>query len=129
MHAMRTDRIAIALTFTFALLALAPLGGAADAPPAVGTWDAVASTPDGDIPVVITVGIVEGQVECQVAIGEVPQKVSEEKLEGDLLSMKVAYEFGLYDVQAKVVGDSMEGTWQGAGYSGPLKATRRPRQQ
>jgi hypothetical protein len=29
-------------------------------------------------------------------------------------------------VELKVAGDTMEGTWQGGGYSGTLKAKRRP---
>ena len=43
------------LTLVVAALALAvaSLAPAADAPKVVGTWDAVASTPDGDMPSVI----------------------------------------------------------------------------
>jgi hypothetical protein len=37
----------------------------------------------------------------------------------------VQYEGGVYDVELKVDGDAMEGTWQGGGYSGTLKAKRR----
>ena len=40
--------------------------------------------------------------------------------------MKVQYEGGVYDAEAKVVGDALEGTWQGGGYSGTLQAKRRP---
>jgi hypothetical protein len=38
----------------------------------------------------------------------------------------VQYEGGLYDIEAKVDGDAMEGSWQGGGNSGTLKAKRRP---
>ena len=43
-----------------------------------------------------------------------------------MLTLKVEYEGGAYDVEAKVDGDAMTGTWQGGGYSGELKAKRRP---
>jgi hypothetical protein len=38
----------------------------------------------------------------------------------------VQYEGGVYDVEAKIAGDALEGTWQGGGSSGTLKAKRRP---
>jgi hypothetical protein len=47
-------------------------------------------------------------------------------LEGDVFRMRVQYEGGVYDGEARVVGDALEGTWQGGGYSGTLKAKRRP---
>ena len=98
---------------------------AADPPKVVGTRDAVAVTPQGE-PRSYTVKIVDGQPKCDVEVAATKQAVSEEKLDGNVLTMKVSYEFGLYDVLAKVDGDSMEGTWQGGGYSGALKGTRRP---
>ena len=49
------------LTLVLAALVLAvlPLALAADAPKAVGTWDAVASSPNGDMPSVIVIKQVE----------------------------------------------------------------------
>jgi hypothetical protein len=126
MNSTRRGWIAGVLSPMLAMLALAPLVSAADAPKAIGTWDLVATTPQGDLPVVITVKLVAGQPKCDVEVAAAKQTVSEEKLEGNVLTMKVSYELGVYDVLAKVDGDSMDGTWQGAGYSGALKGTRRP---
>ncbi len=108
-----------------ALLALSPLALAADAPAAVGTWDVVATTPDGELPAVITIKMMEGQVKGEIEIAGMKQTVSDEKLEGNVLRMKVAYEGGTYDLEAKIDGNTIEGTWQGGGYSGTLKGTRR----
>jgi len=108
------------------ILAVAPLALAADAPKVVGTWDAVATTPNGDMPSVITIKQVEGALKAEIEIDGVPRVVTDEKLEGDLVRMKVQYEGGVYDVEAKIAGDALEGTWQGGGYSGTLKAKRRP---
>ena len=116
------------LTLVLAALVLAalPLAIAADAPKAVGTWDAIASTPNGDMPSVITIKQVEGALKAEIEIDGLQRIITDEKLEGDVFRMKVQYEGGVYDVEAKIAGDALEGTWQGSGYSGTLKAKRRP---
>lgn len=116
------------LTLTFAALVLAalPPAPAADAPKAVGTWDAVATTPNGDMPSVITVKEVDGALKAEIEIDGSARTVTDEKLEGNVLRMKVQYDGGVYDVETKIDGDTLEGTWQGGGYSGTLKAKRRP---
>jgi hypothetical protein len=108
------------------VLAALPLASAADAPKVVGTWDAVSTTPNGDMPSVIKVKEVEGALKAEIEIDGVARTVTDEKLEGNVLRMKVQYEGGVYDVEAKIDGDTLEGTWQGGGYSGTLKAKRRP---
>ena len=107
-------------------LAVASLAPAADAPKVVGTWDAVASTPDGDMPSVITIKQAEGALKAEIEIGGMQRIVTEEKLEANVFRMKVQYEGGVYDVEAKIDGDTLDGTWQGGGTSGTLKAKRRP---
>jgi hypothetical protein len=108
------------------LLACVPLASAADAPKVVGTWDAMASTPNGEMSSVITVKQVDGALKADIELEGAKQVVTDEKLEGDVFKVKVQYEGGVYDVEMKVAGDTMEGTWQGGGYSGTLKAKRRP---
>jgi hypothetical protein len=108
------------------LLAVMPLAFAADAPKAVGTWDVLASTPNGEMSSVLVVKQVDGALKAQIEIESVERTVTDEKLEGDVFRMKVQYEGGVYDVEAKIAGDTMEGTWQGGGYSGTLTAKRRP---
>jgi hypothetical protein len=116
------------LTLVVAALALpvASLAPAADAPKVVGTWDAVASTPDGDMPSVITIKQAEGVLKAEIEIGGMQRIVTDEKLEANVFRMKVQYEGGVYDVEAKIDGDMLDGTWQGGGNSGTLKAKRRP---
>ena len=116
------------LTLVLAALVLAavPLAHAADAPKAVGTWDAVASTPNGDLPSVLVIKEVAGALKAEMELDGVSRIITDEKLEGDVFRMKVQYDGGVYDVEAKIAGDTLEGTWQGGGYSGTLKAKRRP---
>lgn len=109
-----------------AILAVAPLALAADSPKAVGTWDVAAQTPNGEMTSVLKVKMVDGAVKAEFELEGVSRTVTDEKLEGDVLKLKVQYEGGVYDVEAKVKGDTMEGTWQGGGYSGTLTANRRP---
>ena len=116
----------LTLVLAALVLAVAPLAPAADAPKVVGTWDAVSSTPDGDMPSVITIKQVEGALKAEIEIGGMKRIVTDEKLEADVFRMKVQYEGGVYDVEAKIAGDALEGSWQGGGNSGTLKAKRRP---
>ncbi len=108
------------------VLAAVPFAFAADAPIAVGTWDAVASTPNGDMPSVIVIKLVDGALKAEMEIGGVPRSVSGEKLEGDVFKMTVQYDGGAYDTEVKIAGDTFEGTWHGVDASGTVKAKRRP---
>ena len=108
------------------LLACVPLALAADPPKAVGVWDIVVSSPSGDLPAVMAVKEVGGALKAEIEVDGVPRVVTDEKLEGAVFRMKVQYEGGIYDVEATISGDAFEGTWQGGGYSGTLKAKRRP---
>ena len=114
-----------ALLVSIAVLLLVPLAGAGDGAQALGTWDIVASTPDGDIPSVLTLSDVEGVFTAEIEIGGAKREVSDEALADGVLTLKVQYEGTLYDVEAKLDGDAMEGTWTGGGNSGTLKAKRR----
>jgi hypothetical protein len=116
----------LTLALAALVLAVAALAPAAEVPKVVGIWDAVASTPDGDMPSVITIKQIEGALKAEIELGGMQRIVTDEKLEANVFRMKVQYEGGLYDIEAKVDGDAMEGSWQGGGNSGTLKAKRRP---
>lgn len=122
---MNRNASRLALLAAAILLAVAPLVLAADAPKAVGTWDVVAQTPNGEMTSVLKVKMVDGAVKAEFELEGAIRTVTDEKLEGDVLTLKVQYEGGVYDVQIKVTGDKAEGTWQGSGYSGTLTAKRR----
>lgn len=124
-HATRRPSLRAAILVA-TLLVSAPLARAADRAGAFGTWDAVATTPNGDMPSVITIQKVEGKVKAEIEIEGLKRTVTDETLEAGVLRMKVQYDTGIYDVEAKIDGDAMEGSWQGGGYSGTLKAKRRP---
>ncbi|HYN03907.1 MAG TPA: hypothetical protein VE359_15770, partial [Vicinamibacteria bacterium] len=86
------------------VLAALPLALAADAPKALGTWDAVSSSPNGDLASVIVIKQVEGVLKAEIQIEGAERTVTDEKLEGNVFRMKVQYEGGVYDVEAKIEG-------------------------
>jgi hypothetical protein len=119
------------LTTPLALLAVlllaslaAPAAAGDDA--ALGTWDLVAQTPQGEMTAVLTLAKAEGALKAEIELGGVPRTVRNEKVTDGVLTMQVMYDGTYYDVEAKLDGDTMEGTWSGGGNSGTLKATRRP---
>jgi uncharacterized protein YabE (DUF348 family) len=118
-HSARTFLILLAVCALAAPLALA-----GDAK-VVGTWDAVAVTPEGDMPALLTITETDGALEATMDIGGMERLVKDVKLEGDVLTMTVMYDGTPYDVELKVDGDTMEGTYTGAMATGELKATRK----
>lgn len=118
-------KTAAALAFSFAALAGAAVVHAADVK-ATGTWDVVAQTPNGPMPSVLTLKSVDGKLKAEFELEGAKQEVSDESLEGDVFKMRMTYQGVVYTIEAKIAGDTMEGTWDGGGNSGTLKATRRP---
>jgi hypothetical protein len=106
------------------LVALGRLSAGEDA--ALGTWDIVASTPDGPMASVMTVTKAEGKFKAEVEIDGTTRTVSDESLEGGVFKLKVLYEGVVYAVEGKISGNEMEGTWSGGDNTGTLTAKRRP---
>ena len=115
------------LTVMLAAIALAaPLALAGDAPKVVGVWDAVASTPNGDMSSVMKITEKDGTLEVDMTIEGIKRRVTKEKLDGDVFTMTVHYDGVPYDVELKVDAETLEGTWSGVEANGTLKATRQP---
>ena len=125
-NAARHTLVLAALVLATLVLVISPLALAADAVKAVGTWDTVATTPNGDMASVLVIKQVDGALKAEMELDGAPRTITDEKLEGDVFRMKLQYEGGIYDVEVKIAGDTLEGTWQGNGASGTLKAKRRP---
>jgi len=58
------------------------------------------------MPAVIKVNQVDGALKAEIEIDGYARTVTDEKLEGNVFHMKVQYEGGVYDVEAKVDGDT-----------------------
>ena len=119
-HSTRTLMILLA---TLALIAPLALAGDAEV---LGTWDAVAVTPEGDMPAVLTIAETDGALEAEIEIGGMPRTIEDEQLEGKVFTMTVMYDGAPYEVELTVDGDTMEGTYTGSAASGAMKAKRQP---
>jgi hypothetical protein len=117
---------AAAIAIALAAFAGSAVSAGAGEKAALGTWDIVASTPDGPLPSVMTVTKAEGKLKAEIELGGLKRTVSDEALEGDVLKLKVEYEGVVYAIQGKIAGDALDGSWEGGGNSGGLKAKRRP---
>jgi hypothetical protein len=120
-HFARTLMILFAATAVAVSLSLA-----GDAPKVVGVWDAVASTPNGQMTSVMKITEKEGALDVEMTLEGIERRVTKEKLDGDVFTMTVYYDGVPYDVELKIDGDMMDGTWSGMDASGTLKATRQP---
>lgn len=123
---MKTHPARHVMILLAAIALAAPLCLAGDAAKVVGTWDAVAVTPDGDLPGLLTITEKEGAFVAEMDIGGMKRRVEDEKLEGNVFTMTVIYDGAPYDVEVTVDGDTMEGTYSGSDASGALTAKRRP---
>ena len=92
----------------------------------VGAWDAVAETPEGDMPAVLTITKEDGALSAKMDMGGMERKVTDVVLKGHVLEMTVMYDGAPYDVELEVDGDTMKGSYTGSMASGPLTATRKP---
>jgi hypothetical protein len=115
-----------AVAVAIAVLALVASPVPAGEKDALGVWDVVAQTPDGPMPSVMTVAKVSGKLKAEIDLNGAKREVSEEALEKDTLKLKVLYEGVVYALACTITGDAIDGTWEGGGNSGTLKAKRRP---
>ena len=111
------------LVILFAVALAAPLALAHDVD-VVGVWDAVAETPEGDMPSLMTIAKKDDALEVSLNMAGYDREVTDVKLDGHTLEMTVTYDGAAYDVELEVDGDTMEGTYTGSAATGTMKATR-----
>lgn len=98
----------------------------ADNAAAIGIWDCVSETPDGDqLKWTLTVKEDDGKL-TGVAGGETgDMSVEDLKVDGNDVSFKVKVEENTYEVKFTIDGSKCEGKWSGADASGTLKGAKR----
>lgn len=98
----------------------------AQAPNALaGKWKMVSSTADGDIPWTLTISYADGKYSATVTRnGEGEGPVKNLKVDGTSIHFRVPYEDSEYDIDLKLEGDSLTGTWSGGDNSGATKGQR-----
>ncbi|MGB9605327.1 MAG: hypothetical protein ACP5U2_09070 [Bryobacteraceae bacterium] len=94
--------------------------------PVVGTWQCVSDSPDGSQYTWAVVVKEEGGKLSGTISGAPGEYVMEEpRFENGVLTFKVRIEGDVYTVEAKVTGDTLEGTWKGPNSQGVIKGSRR----
>lgn len=113
-------RLLAALTIFSTILAFAQ-----KTDPLVGKWKMSSTTPDGDqVPWTLTITYADGKYAATAAAGEGEGPVSELKVDGTKLHFRVPYQGNEYDIDLKLEGDSLAGTWSGGGSSGETKGQK-----
>lgn len=116
-------------TFVVALLALVLGSGwlMAAGKPIVGSWDCVATPPDGN-ETHFTIKVKEdgGKLIATATFAEGGEiQLTDPKFEKGTFSFKATIESGTYEVQLKLAGDKLDGTFKGADASGSIKGARK----
>lgn len=91
----------------------------------VGSWQLLTDSPDGEeYRWTMTVKEAGGELSGTLTGGPGEFPLLEPKFDGERFTCKVRVEQQVYEVQATVSGNKLEGSWKGAGSQGFVKGTR-----
>jgi hypothetical protein len=106
--------------------AQAPAAGKVTMASLAGTWDGIAQTPNGDMPVHMVLthqdGKITGSIESQMGM----LTITGSALTGDILELGFDLQGSSGGLSGKVDGDKYEGSWSVGAESGPFAAARIP---
>jgi len=93
--------------------------------PAVGIWQCVSDSPDGEqYRWTVTVKEEDGKLSGTISGAPGEYSMVEPRYENGVFSFKVQIEGQLYTVEARISGDKLEGTWKGGSSQGVIKGTK-----
>lgn len=116
-------RISFAVLMACFLLGVVPLA-AADKP-IVGSWDCAATTGEGEIKVVLTVKEQGGKLTGVLSMEGDDRDLIDPKFENDVFTFRILLDSVPYDVQVKVAGSKLDGSWKGGGESGQIRGSKK----
>lgn len=93
--------------------------------PAVGTWDCVAGTPDGDLNWTLSITEKEGTLAGSVSGDPGEFQLAEVNFGEGSLTFKVTIGEVTYSVKVGIEKDKLDGNWEGGDASGTMTGTRR----
>ena len=94
--------------------------------PIIGKWECVATTDDGStMNLVLTVNEKDGKLAGLVSMQEGDYEMVDPKLEKDVFTFRVLLNAETYDVEVKVEGGKVDGTWKGGGQAGELHGKKK----
>jgi hypothetical protein len=118
-------RISISISSCFALLLLAIFSYGQQTAAFAGTWKMISVTPDGaEIPWTLSIVYQDGKYSATLNSreGRIPAK--DFTIEGQKLHLRAPYEGHEYDIDLKMSGEKLSGTWSGNGDSGETRGEK-----
>ena len=106
------------------VLVLAMCGLLVAASPLAGTWQLVSESSAGENNSTLTVNEEGGSLSGTLRVGGVDCKLVAPKLQGDMFSFTVTVGDYTSNVEMKLSGNKLEGTWKSGGNQGPIRGTK-----
>jgi len=90
-----------------------------------GKWNMVSLTPDGDqVNWTLSITRADGKYSAAVDGSDGVSAAKDVKVDGTNIHLRTSYQDEDYDIDLKLEGDKLTGTWSGNGDSGETKGTR-----
>jgi len=91
----------------------------------LGKWNMTSTTAENDVPWTLTIDYKDGKYEATISdTADSPGLVKDLRVDGSAVHFGVAYQGGEYNIDLKLQGDSLTGTWSGQGNSGETKGRK-----
>ena len=92
-----------------------------------GKWNMVSLTPDGDqVAWTLSIANNDGKYSGTVDGTDGQSPAKDLKVEGSKIHLRTTYQDEDYDIDLKLDGDKLTGTWAGNGSSGETRGTKAP---
>ena len=119
------SRLKVTTLFLTAFLFTLALSYAQQANAVTGKWNMISVTPDGDqIAWTLTIAKEGEKYTATVAGNDGTNPAQDLKIEGTSVHFRTTYEDEEYDIDLKLNGEKLAGTWSGNGNSGTTTGTR-----
>ena len=118
-------RIFQLLGFCLAALLCIEVAHAQQSEALAGKWKMVSTTDNGDeIPWSLSISYGDGKYSATATTDSGDNPVKDLKVEGQTIHFRVPYQGNDYDIDLKLVGEKLKGTWSGNGDSGDTKGEK-----
>src|ERR1700736_3396066 len=114
-------RITAAWLVAFVLVVSIP---GQDYKPIIGKWNMTSETSGDPVPWVLVLKDDGGELKAWLTAGEGEQAAKDFTYQNGVLKFKAPYQGDYYDIELKVAGDKLAGTWSGGGNSGQTSGTK-----
>ncbi len=90
----------------------------------LGKWNMTSTAPKNYVPWTLTIDYKDGKYAAISSTADSTGPVKDFRVDGNALHFSVEYQGGEYDIDLKLQGDSLTGTWSGQGDSGETKGSK-----